>query len=430
MRKKLKFLTIISLFLIIATPTVNASKDLPTLGELKETYQQKLKEKEEAEKQSEAAKQEIKEKEAAIKKAEQEIHAAEEEEQRVQKEIEESNEKIKESNEKIEKLTKDTEAILMYLQQVQGGNAYVEYVSGATTVTEMINRIAGLEFITEHTRDTMKELEEEVKKLEEEVKKNEQLKQELIEKQKRLEAQAAEYKKVIEARYKDVSNYDKYALGIEEQIPALKIQLDDAISRCEKYAPEKKDDAIVNIDCVKKTVIDNGSGSNIVIENGAWLKPLNSGTVTSQVGARWGSYHNALDIGGPSPFEGTPVYAAAAGVVSGKINQYSCGGNMLYIDVVVDGKPYTTYYYHLLKFNVNVGDVVTQNTIIGWVGGYSTSTVHGGYDSCTTGAHLHFGVATGFYNGYSIPRSNVITPPGFANRYGYRFNSRYDMYQG
>jgi len=429
MRKKVRYISVLCLFLILLSPTVNADDSMQTLGELKELYQQKLKEKEEAEKQSEAAKQEIKEKEAAIKKAEQEIHAAEAEEERVQKEIEESNEKIKESNEKIEKLTKDTEAILKYLQQVQGGNAYVEYVSGATTVTEMINRIAGLEFITEHTRDTMKELEEEVKKLEEEVKKNEKLKQELIEKQKRLEAQAEEYKKVIQARYKDVEEYDKYAPNLTKQVEILKDRLNKYENQCPMYT-DKGDKAILSIDCVPKTVISNSTGTNVVIENGAWLKPLTSGTVTSQVGSRWGSYHNALDIGGPSPFEGTPVYAAAAGVVSGKISQYSCGGNMLYIDVVVDGKPYTTYYYHLLKFNVDIGDVVTQNTVIGWVGGYSTSTAHGGYDSCTTGAHLHFGVATGFYNGYSVPRSNVITPPGFANTYGYRFNSRYDMYKG
>ena len=103
---------------------------------------------------------------------------------------------------------------------------------------------------------------------------------------------------------------------------------------------------------------------------------------------------------------------------------------MLYVDVMVNGVAYTTYYYHLLRFNVNVGDVVSQGTILGWVGGWSTSTAHGGYDYCTTGAHLHFGVAKGFYNGYSIPRNNVITPPGFPNQYGWRYNSRTDMYGG
>ncbi len=102
---------------------------------------------------------------------------------------------------------------------------------------------------------------------------------------------------------------------------------------------------------------------------------------------------------------------------------------MLYINVWMDGKEYTTYYYHLLNFNVNVGDRVTEDTVIGYVGGYSTSVAHGGYDLCTTGAHLHFGVQNGYYNIYSgIIKSEVITPPGFNNEIGYKFNSRYDMY--
>ena len=100
---------------------------------------------------------------------------------------------------------------------------------------------------------------------------------------------------------------------------------------------------------------------------------------------------------------------------------------MLYINVVVGGQKYTTYYYHLLKVNVKVGDVVTQNTVIGTVGGYSTSTAHGGYDTCTTGAHLHFGVAKGFFTSTLI-RNNVITPPGFPNSTGYKFSSRTDYY--
>ena len=179
------------------------------------------------------------------------------------------------------------------------------------------------------------------------------------------------------------------------------------------------------MDCVEPKY--DSSGNVIPIGNDGWLKPLNSGVITSEIGSRWGSYHNALDIGGNA--EGTPVYAAAAGVVSGMIYKYSCGGNMLYIDVNVNGVAYTTYYYHLLSFNVNLGDVVTQDTIIGYVGGgYQTASIYGGYDNCTTGAHLHFGVAKGYYNGYSISKSNVITPPGFPNTYGWRFYSRYDMY--
>ena len=85
------------------------------------------------------------------------------------------------------------------------------------------------------------------------------------------------------------------------------------------YAASNGDDAIISKDCVKPQPVtppsnSGGSNSGIVITNDSWLKPLTHGRITSEVGYRWGSYHNALDIGGNS--EGTPVYAAAAGVVS------------------------------------------------------------------------------------------------------------------
>ena len=128
--------------------------------------------------------------------------------------------------------------------------------------------------------------------------------------------------------------------------------------------------------------------------------------------------------------EGTPVYAAASGTVVATYYRQRCGGNEVFIYSYVNGKYYTHYYYHLLSFNVNLGDVVTQDTIIGYVGGgYSTSATYGGYDNCTTGAHLHFGVAKGYYNvNTGIVTSNIITPPGFPNMYGWTFTSRTQMY--
>lgn len=428
MRKGANFLFLVLSFFFC----VNVS-NAQTLGELKQEYQNKLKEKQENDQKTQAAKDEIARNQAAIKQAEADIHAAEKEQQDVELKIDESNRKIEESNKKIEESTKKVEelkaevqSLLLYLQQMRGQNAYVEYVSGASSMTEMIMRIATIEQVTDHIQASMDELDAEIKKLEDEVatleaekKRNEELREELILKQQKLEAQAESYKRTIQARTSDVASYDKYAIGINERVADLKNRVEAETKNCALYAPEKGDDADIHKDCVKK----DENGNIIAGDNSGWLKPLNSGIITSEVAMRWGSYHNALDIGG-NP-EGTPVYAAAAGKVSGKIERYWCGGNMLYIDVTVNGVQYTTYYYHLLRFNVNVGDIVTQDTIIGYVGGGSTAS----YDSCTFGAHLHFGVAKGFYQGY-IPQSSVIIPPGFPNQYLWRFNSRYQMYGG
>ncbi|MCI8394892.1 MAG: peptidoglycan DD-metalloendopeptidase family protein [Bacilli bacterium] len=395
--KKICYLLLVLCF-VCYTPKVKAEAE--TLGDLRKIYEDLVAQKRTNENKTEAAKQEIARKEAAIKTAETNLTNARREEA-------ETQEKIDESNERIEKLTEEAKNVLLYLQQMKGQNAYVEYVTGASNMTDLITRLAVVEQISNHIQDTMKNLEDEIKK-------NEALKIELQEKQKALEKEITNYQAAIQKQYQNLAQYDKFALGIDEQIQVAKEKYEANKRTCQQNIGST-DDSVVLTTCSKVPV------------NGGWLKPLNRGYVTSEIGSRWGSYHNALDIGGNA--EGTPVYAAAAGTVSGKIAKYRCGGNMLYIDVIVGGKKYTTYYYHLLRFNVNVGDVVTQDTIIGYVGGgRSTSAAYGGYDTCTTGAHLHYGVANGWFTG-TIYRGNVITPPGFPNSQGYRFYSRTDYYR-
>lgn len=393
------FLIVVIIFMPKASALIENPK---TLGDLRANYNELLQKQKENEALSNAAKQEIAEKEALVKQAEADIHKAE-------ADMEQAEEDIRVSNEKIDELIKEANQVLLYLQQVQGGNSYVEYVTGSSSMTEMVMRISAIEQISNSIQKTMKDLEQEIKK-------NEDLKVELEEKKKKLEEQAVEYKRIIEDNYGKLEVYDKYALDIDTQVETAKKQLDTNVSICSRILGKTTNDVKLS-DC------------STVPVSSEWLKPLNYGTITSPIGYRWGSYHNALDIGGASPFEGTPIYAAAAGVVSGMVYKYKCGGNMLYIDVNVDGQEYTTYYYHLLRFNVSMGQEVDTNTIIGWVGGYSTSSSHGGYDDCTTGAHLHFGVAKDYYNpSVGILRRNVITPPGFPNQSGWSFYSRTQMY--
>ena len=152
-----------------------------------------------------------------------------------------------------------------------------------------------------------------------------------------------------------------------------------------------------------------------------WKYPLSKGCVTSEytgfnqrLDYSGGGGHHAIDV--DCVGEGTNVYAAADGVVA-RITRFSCGGNAVYLTHTVSGKKYTSVYMHLLKVNSSlyVGKVVTDQTVIGTVGGYSTSTAHGGYDSCTTGAHLHFGIAEGHsaydFNSHSINPREIFAFP-------------------
>ena len=396
----LSLLSLLVLITWILSPIqVNAAKDPQTLGDLKNELATLKQKKATNEANKHSAENKIKANEQAITNAEYEITKAE-------GEIEEAEAKIEDSNVKIEELKEQTEKLLIFLQQMKNENEYLEYISGASTMTDLMMRISAVEQITSYNQDFLKRLEDLIKQ-------NEQLKIDLAEKQKGLQGKIVNYQAAIQSLYGDIESYDKFTLDIDTQIKTMQSQVDAYVKLCANSPKAYLGDAELLSDC------------NSVPYNAGWLKPLNSGVTTSTIGSRWGSYHNALDIGGNK--EGTSIYAAAAGTVAGIVYRYRCGGNMVYINVNVGGKKYTTYYYHLLSVNVSVGQTVTQNTVIGTVGGTSTARSNGGYDSCTTGAHLHFGVANGYYTG-TINRANVITPPGFPNSKGYRFKSRTDYY--
>ncbi len=406
MKKNLRYLftfTMISatLFVYIISPisVKAASKDPETLGDLKENLAALKKQKSDNAANQKYTQSQITARENAINQAEAEITKA-------QGEMEEAEQKIEDSNASIESLKEQVKQFLEFYQQMKSKNAYVEYISGASNMTDLVMRVAAVEQTTAYIQNNIENLEELIKE-------NEQLKIDLQKKQEDLSNKITSYQAKIKELYGNLESYDKYALDIDTEIKTVQSQVDTYIKLCANSKKSYLGDNELLTDCTD------------VPYNAGWLKPLNKGKITSTIGTRWGSYHNALDIGGNA--EGTPVYAAAAGTVSGFVPRYKCGGNMLYINVTVGGVKYTTYYYHLLKVNVKVGDVVTQNTVIGLVGGYSTSTSHGGYDTCTTGAHLHFGVAKGYYSG-SIKKANVITPPGFPNSKGYSFKSRTDYY--
>lgn len=105
-----------------------------------------------------------------------------------------------------------------------------------------------------------------------------------------------------------------------------------------------------------------------------------SGSITSRFGAQSrirSSAHTGLDIATAS---GTPFIPVTAGKVTyaGRKGSY---GNLIIINHGKNeqGKTIETYYAHCSRLNVNVGDYVDENSIIGFVGSTGNST----------GPHLH-----------------------------------------
>ena len=188
--------------------------------------------------------------------------------------------------------------------------------------------------------------------------------------------------------------------GIADDIKSLKLDID----KYEKMGCPRNAD--VN-EYAKKHL-----ASVIGVANG-WSLPVTSAILTSQfqivrtdcIGCG-GSSHRGIDLGVPS---GTNVYAAANGQVAYVVtsgSSLSCGGIKVYVYHNVNGRLYTTVYMHLSQALVRAGQNVTPNTVIAKSGGTES------YDNCSTGAHLHFGVANG--NTVSGFNSNAFNPRNLA----------------
>ena len=125
-----------------------------------------------------------------------------------------------------------------------------------------------------------------------------------------------------------------------------------------------------------RKVPDNPGGSSGLI----W--PINS-YITSPYGMRfhpilhYWKLHDGTDFGAGC---GTPIKAAASGVVTDRYYNGGYGNRVFISHGVINGSSITTVYNHLSRYKARVGEHVEKGEVIGYVGstGYST------------GCHLHF----------------------------------------
>lgn len=97
------------------------------------------------------------------------------------------------------------------------------------------------------------------------------------------------------------------------------------------------------------------------------------GGISSRYGMRWGRRHTGIDIAAPY---GSPVKASDGGTVIW-VGYEGGYGKLIKID---HGANYVSYYGHLSKYSVKVGQKVYKGQVIGAVGNTGNST----------GPHLHF----------------------------------------
>ena len=151
-----------------------------------------------------------------------------------------------------------------------------------------------------------------------------------------------------------------------------------------------------------KGYINPGSGS--YVDTGLeWGWPTNSPyKITSPYGYRWGKIHQGIDISGTG--DGSPIYAAADGIVVDAGKSTILGWKAGNAIVIKHANNYYTSYAHLKYVSVSVGTPVRKGQIIGSMG----------KSGFATGVHLHYGISIG---------------QPFDGKNGYRFLNPMSLYK-
>ena len=273
----------------------------------------------------------------------------------------------------IEEGKKKLDKLMAVYQIASENNTYLEYVFDSKSYDELVYRSALSEQLMDYVND-------EITAWNDKIVKNDELKVTLAEKSKQLESD-------INSLSSSIDQWNIYLSKLEEGYVSIKEDISSTEELIKYYT---------SIGCGENEDLEKCAS---VKGDTRFIRPLKKGTLTSYYGYRTSpttgaknQFHSGVDIGGNA--EGTPVYSIANGMVGKIIRQYSCGGNMVYVYHTIKGVQYTSTYMHLLTINVSVGQSVTSQTQIGTVGGGKGTKA---WEQCSTGAHLHLSLATGWY---------------------------------
>ena len=303
-----------------------------------------------------------------IANIETQIKEAENEIVRLQEEIEKSEKEIKRKSE-------ESKSIISYYQIANGENEYLEYAFGANDITDMIYRLSVVEQLTEYNNKVMKELEELIKQ-------NQQ-------KQKDLENKKKELNSLKESLRAEEERIQADSRKIMESMPSIEEQIKSAKESVQYY---KKLGCGATEDIQKcEYRIAQSSGSSLP-SVGFFSRPMHNGYLVR--GMNGG--HMGYDLS--SSNKNIAIYPIAAGSIHAIYTDtctseywcqrqgFWCNGNAKIVVVKhnYNGSFIYSSYVHLSSYaNIHVGQFVSKDTVIGYMG----------TTGCSTGEHLHLEIA-------------------------------------
>ena len=312
--------------------------------------------------------------------------------------ISELNNKISDSQKKLDKAQEDytkQEDLLnkrLVASYEAGETSYLDFLLSSESITDFISNYYMISEVA--TSDT--ELLEKIQKQKEEI---EKAKKELEESKKELSNSKASKQNVSNQLQTAKKEKDKQVEKLSEDEKEIQKHIEElrnASSKIEKeiqaaqarYAAQleelrkKKEQEEANKNNNTNNGSNNGGTSNT--GSGVLRRPVNSGKITATMYYSNGSYHGALDYGIPV---GTPIYAAADGVVYATANLTTSYGTYI---VIQHTNGLQTWYAHGTPGSIAVspGQIVSKGQQI----------MKSGNSGNSTGPHLHFEVRVAPYN--------------------------------
>lgn len=406
----------------LLVPTMSASAE--SVSDLKKEKNALDQKKSKISKELQAKKEKIAKAQAEIEKSAKEVSKITVKIQETDNKIEGVEQKIAQTKYEIEKLQKSIEALqkkiderneilkerARAMQETGGQVGYIDVLLGSNSFSDFIDRVSAVneivnadERIVEEQKADQAKVEEQQNQVKEKLAEQEDRKKELEELKANLKKQQDKKKSALAQMERKQAKLNKERNGLENhysEVASVSSKVQKKIEAEQRKAAEKArkmaeaaaaKKASAAISTTSNSSSSNSSSSASVgsvpvptASSGTWMKPaqgrFTSGFAGRDIGAG-AEYHYGIDIANS---EGTPIVAAADGVVF-RASPLSTYGNVVMITHNINGQTYTSLYAHMSRFGTSVGKTVKKGEVIGYIGSTGRST----------GPHVHFEIHIG-----------------------------------
>lgn len=317
----------------------------------------------------------------AVKAVEQmtnKISSYEDEIDHLTSEIEELNQSIDQTQEKLDKATEeynkqsdllDERLITLY---ENGETSYLDVLLSSSNLTDFISNYFLVSELASYDTELLEKIEDQRNQIDTAKRELEQSKQKVESSKKQKEVKTQELKVVKQEKDKEIEKLSDEEKKLQKEIQQLQ-EDNRKILNAIREAEKKYEDPINNLP------VDNTPAGS-----GYFTRPVKTGSITAQAYYSSGKFHGAIDYGVSN---GTPVYAAATGVVMVTANLNTSYGTHV---IIRHGNGLQTYYAHGTPGSICVkqGQTVQKGELI----------MKSGNTGNSGGPHLHFEVRKSPYN--------------------------------